>query len=151
MIKWMSFPESGNQRSIGGCNLSRLYTFPNLETNAPSEDATWAVCIPGAPVPGGYFDFPVLWCTVCETILLLDSVNSVWSTWGSNSFAKKNEASSFGKLTCTKRALIEVSCSWFKELQRLMCKSKINWRWEQKLLRTFKHAPLIQMLLFIDD
>ena len=64
---------------------------------------------------------------------------------------KKKEAACFDQLTCTKHALVEVSCSWFKELQRLMCKSEINWWCKQKLLRTFNHASLIQMLLFKDN
>ena len=64
---------------------------------------------------------------------------------------QKKKAASFDQITRTKRALVEVSCSLFKELQRQMCKHEINWRCKQKILRTFKHASLIQMLLFTDD
>ena len=31
---------------------------------------------------------------------------------------EKKEAACFDQITCTRRALVEVSCNWFKELQK---------------------------------
>ena len=108
---------------------------------------------PAHPYPGVNLIF---WCFDTQFVKTVLSQYYSWIQWiqcdqHEAASPSQKKATSFDQITRTKRALVEVSCSWFKELQRLMCKSEINWWCKQKLLRTFNHASLIQMLLFKDN